>query len=133
MALNSSSVLSAANDLGVPKGTLYTLLCQRTRGKCGFIKEHANLFCINLLCDVLDMSRSGYYDGRSRSPNRREQTNKRLDEKIKEVYQQHKQRYGSPRITHELQSQSIACSHTHVERRMQSMGQKGFPLFSIAS
>lgn len=37
---------------------------------------------------------------------------------------QHKQRYGSPRITRALQAQSISCSHTRVERRMKEMGLK---------
>ena len=31
---------------------------------------------------------------------------------------QHRQRYGSPRITRALQAQSVPCSHTRVERRM---------------
>jgi len=37
---------------------------------------------------------------------------------------QHRQRYGSPRITRVLQEQSIPCSHTRVERRMKEMGLK---------
>ncbi len=84
--------------------------------KVGFIKEHASPFCVNLLCDVLDGSRSGYYDDLSRPPSQREQANKRLDAKIEAVYQQHRQRYGSPRITRALQAEPIACSHTRVER-----------------
>jgi len=37
---------------------------------------------------------------------------------------QHRQRYGSPRITRALQAQSVPCSHTRVERRMKKMGLK---------
>ena len=38
------------------------------------------------------------------------------------MYQQHKGRYGSPRITRVLRSRGEPCSHTRVERRMKSMG-----------
>jgi len=37
---------------------------------------------------------------------------------------QHRQRYGSPRITRALQAQSVRCSQTRVERRMKEMGLK---------
>ncbi|WP_423064135.1 IS3 family transposase [Candidiatus Paracoxiella cheracis] len=92
--------------------------------KYSFIQKHAQLFGINLLCDVLGVSRSGYYDWLSRPMSPREQANQQLDEKIKVIYMRNKQRYGSPRITRALQAESISCSHTRIERRMRSMGLK---------
>lgn len=73
---------------------------------------------------MLGVSSSGYYDWLSRSPSSREQANKILDEQIKVIYMENKQRYGSPRITRVLQAQTISCSHTRVERRMRHMGLK---------
>jgi len=88
------------------------------------MKELANQFPMSLLCEVLGVSRSGYYDWLSRPPSKREQDNKMLDDKIKVMYMENRQRYGSPRITRALQAQSISCSHTRVERRMKHMGLK---------
>ena len=86
--------------------------------KYGFIREHSKQFPINLLCQVLGVSSSGYYDWLSRAPSKRDQENKLLDDKIRVIYMNNKQRYGSPRIKRALHAQSIPCSHTRVERRM---------------
>lgn len=75
-----------------------------------------------MLCEVLGVSRSGYYKWLTWRPSQRDQANKLLDEQIRLVYRENKQRYGSPRITRALQAQSIPCSHTRVERRMKKMG-----------
>lgn len=92
--------------------------------KYGFISEHVNQFSVGLLCEVLLVSRSGYYNWLYRKPSKREQANKFLDEQIKVVYMENKQRYGAPRITRALHSKSVLCSHTRVERRMKVMGLK---------
>lgn len=67
------------------------------------------------------MSRSGYYDWLQRKPSQRELANRRLDIKIKTIFNQHQQRYGSPRITRALKTQQECCSHTRVARRMKAM------------
>lgn len=77
---------------------------------------------MNLLCDVLGVSASGFYDWLARKPSKREQANVLLDQEIMKVYTKHSQRYGSPRITRALKSQSVTCSHTRVERRMRHLG-----------
>lgn len=53
---------------------------------------------------------------------KRQQANQQLDRQITSVYNQHKKRYGAPRITRALQAQNEACSHTRVPRRMKTMG-----------
>lgn len=90
--------------------------------KYGFMKEHNEQFSISLMCKVFDVSRSGYYDWLTRSPSKQEQANKILDEKIKLIYNENRQRYGSPRVTRALKQHAIACSHTRVERRMKYLG-----------
>ena len=89
--------------------------------KYGFIREHSSRFSVSLLCSVMGVSSSGYYDWLSRPPSRRDQANEVLDEKIKVIYMENKQRYGAPRITRVLQSQAVNCSHTRVERRMKQL------------
>jgi putative transposase len=73
------------------------------------------------MCDVLGVSKSGYYDWRNRPSSGREMANRRLDVQIKAIYSENKGRYGSPRITRVLKAANEMCSHTRVSRRMKAM------------
>ena len=55
-----------------------------------------------------------------------------LDSHIREVYDEHKQRYGVPRITDGLRDRGLQCSENRVARRMKSLGLKGIQAASIA-
>jgi len=92
--------------------------------KYGFICNNDKRFAISLMCECLEVSRSGYYDWLGRPPSKREQKNKLLDAKIVNVYEDHKGRYGSPRITKELLADNVSCSENHVSKRMSAMGLK---------
>lgn len=74
------------------------------------------------MCKVLAVSRSGYYAWRKRRPSAREMANRELVEKIRVVYQESGQVYGSPRITRILQEQGVACSENRVARLMRQHG-----------
>ncbi|CAM4378904.1 MAG: IS3 family transposase ISAzvi9 [Legionellaceae bacterium] len=87
--------------------------------KYAFIREHSKQFSIALMCELFSISRSAYC---TRSPSQQEQANRQLDRQITVIYNQHKKRYGSPRITRELLAQNEKCSHTRVARRMKEMG-----------
>ncbi|VEH84839.1 transposase (plasmid) [Legionella adelaidensis] len=84
--------------------------------KYGFIKEFSNYFSVTIMCALLNVSRSGYYSFINRPISKRQLANNHLD------INQHKKRYGVPRITRVLQDQNEPCSHTRVARRMQAMG-----------
>ena len=92
--------------------------------KYAFIKEHSNKFPITLMCELFSVSRSGYYAHTTRPISQQEEANCHLDRKITVIYNQHKKRYGAPRITRELKSLDEECSHTRVARRMKAMGLK---------
>lgn len=87
-----------------------------------FIKMHQKAWPINLMCRVLEVSTTGYYDWGKRSPGVRAASNQALDEHIQSVFHQHKGRYGSPRVVDELNDNSISCSENRVARRMQALG-----------
>ena len=74
------------------------------------------------MCKVLDVSRSGYYAWRGRPPSKREMANRRLYKKIKAVYNESHQTYGSPRIYEALKQQGITCSENRVARLMRLRG-----------
>lgn len=67
------------------------------------------------------MSRSGYYAWLKQPISFREQSNRKLDSEIKLVYNQHQGKYGSPRITKDLNAAGITCSKHRVAKRMRLM------------
>lgn len=74
--------------------------------KYAFMKQHGNEFPVVVMANILGVSRSGYYDWRKgRAPSRRHQARERLDERVSGVFEVHKGRYGSPRVTKELLGQ----------------------------
>lgn len=89
-----------------------------------FIEEHREEFDIALMCQVLKVSRSGYYAWRKRIPSAREMANKELLEKIREIFVTSGQTYGSPRIHMELRAQGIQVGRKRVERLMRENGLK---------
>jgi len=76
------------------------------------------MFRVEKMCQVLEVSRSGYYAWLKRPKSNRKQLNEELVERIKKVFNQSRQTYGSPRITYALKNQGIACSKNRVARLM---------------
>jgi transposase InsO family protein len=80
------------------------------------------MFSVLEMCRVLEVSRSGYYRWLKRKPSQRAIDNKRLDAEIREIYDSSKGRYGSPKITEELQDRGRRVSKNRVARRMRDAG-----------
>jgi len=80
------------------------------------------MFSVLEMCRVLEVSRSGYYRWLKRKPSKRAIDNKRLDAEIREIYDSSKGRYGSPKITEELQDRGRNVSKNRVARRMRDAG-----------
>jgi transposase InsO family protein len=87
-----------------------------------FMEEHRGVFHLKRMSKVLKVSRSGYYAWRKRRPSRREAANKRLLERIWDVYRVSRKTYGSPRITNALNDQGIVCGKNRVARIMRDSG-----------
>lgn len=86
------------------------------------MSEHRTEFSVEEMCRVFEVSRSGYYRWRKRRPSRRQLDNQRLDAQIGEIYASSKGRYGSPKITRELQDRGQRVSKNRVARRMRQAG-----------
>lgn len=89
-----------------------------------FIQQHKKAYPVTVMCHALEVSTSGYYDWCKAGSGPQAQSNHALDAHITQVFHQHKKRYGSPRITEELQAQGIPCSENRVTRRMRIMALK---------
>ena len=77
-----------------------------------------------MICKVLKVSRSRYYDYLRRPKSNRSIENEALREVIKEVFYEFKERYGSPRIAIVLNRRGISTSKNRVARHMNKMGLK---------
>ena len=87
--------------------------------------EKAN-HSVTLMCDVLEVSTSGYYAWRGRGPSQRAQDDARLLERIRELHAASKQRYGAPRIHAELRvGDGVAVGRKRVARLMAADGLHG--------
>ena len=84
-----------------------------------FIRAHVTEHPVRRLCQVLGVSKAGYYawQGRqARGPSRRVQANTELAGAIHRVHAASGARYGSPRIHAELLAQGVPCSRKRVAR-----------------
>lgn len=86
-----------------------------------FIKNHETIYPIEKMCKVLGIGLRSYYDWKSNTVSDGKLKAIAIQEEIKTVYFKRKQRYGSPRITMDLQAQGIKISRITVAKYMRSM------------
>lgn len=70
------------------------------------------------LCEVLNVSRAAYYQWRVSGFSTRELTDLELQPIVRNVFQQHRRRYGARRIAIELQSMGYSCSRSKASKIM---------------
>jgi len=70
--------------------------------KYAFIREHSTAYSVTRLCQVLEVSPSGYHDWRDRPESNRARQNRRLVTKISLFHKASRGIYGSPRIHRDL-------------------------------
>jgi putative transposase len=75
-----------------------------------------------VLCKTLEVSESGYYAWRSRKVSQHCREDARLCAEIQQIFLEHRQVYGSPRIHAVLKARGIHCSRKRVVRLMQQLG-----------
>jgi transposase InsO family protein len=90
-----------------------------------FIDTYRDQYPVELMCRVLKVSRSGYYAWRKREPSKRKMANQKLLALIKEIHQQSKGRYGSPRIYQALLALGYRYNRKRIARLMRQHGIQG--------
>jgi len=93
------------------------------------IAQLSTQYPVRDLCEALELSRSGYYAAVRRGvvPSARAQANQRLVQQIQSIHEEHRHRYGSPRITRELRENGVPCSENRVARLMRRHGVQARP------
>jgi putative transposase len=92
--------------------------------KYAWITKHRDSFPIAPMCDVLAVSKSGYYASIERPLSPRAQRRERIDAAVRQVYARSHGIYGSGKIAKELAERDdleAACRNT-VARAMREMG-----------
>jgi putative transposase len=90
--------------------------------KYPFVSDHRRIFRVGLMCNVLDVSRSGYYTWLKRPESLRKKANNKLADQIKVIHAQKHKTYGAPRIHRELKEEGVSCSRNRVARIMKQEG-----------
>ena len=87
-----------------------------------FIREHAPTYPLTVLCQTLQVSRSGYYAWSQRPASARTQANGCLLAQIREAHRASQATYGSPRVHAALRQQGATCGRHRVARLMRAHG-----------
>lgn len=86
--------------------------------KYQWMEEHGETYQTKRMCEMLKVSRSGYYAWRTRQPSLRQKDNQALLGHIREIYTQNRRLYGSLRITAALKEQGLNYGKNRVARLM---------------
>jgi putative transposase len=92
--------------------------------KYAWIHQHRDSFPLALMCEVLDVSKSGYYAAIDRAPSTRAERHERIKAAVAHVHAQSHGIYGSCKIARVLQEEDeleSACRNT-VAAAMREMG-----------
>ncbi|MBG9983255.1 IS3 family transposase [Aerococcaceae bacterium DSM 111020] len=87
-----------------------------------FITEHKDEFPIVKMCKTLDISRSTYYESLNKTESNRDRENREYTERIVQIHEESKKRYGAPKIHKELEKEGYSISLKQVQRLMKKVG-----------
>jgi putative transposase len=79
-------------------------------------------FPVAVVCQTLGVSRAGYYAHAQGGTGPREQQDVRLRPLVRQIFWEHKRRYGARRIAAELTARGESCGPGRVARLMQQLG-----------
>ena len=86
--------------------------------KFAFVKEHRKQWPVAAICRVLKVSRSGFFAWSRRPPSQRQRRQEELLRKIKQVHQENRELYGSPRVHRALLIDGQSVSRNTVAKLM---------------
>jgi putative transposase len=90
--------------------------------KYRFIHKHRFEFRVQKMCDVLGVSRSGYYAWLGRPVSERMNRRRQLTRRIYQIFIRSRRLYGSPKITQVLRQEGIRVGQKTVARIMREQG-----------
>ena len=98
------------------KNSRHLLGAAEIRIRC--IEDHRDIWPVRVLCAALEVSASGYYAWRGRPESGRAAVNRDLLADVRRLHEQHRRRYGAPRIHAALRAEGRPVSRGRIERLM---------------
>ena len=89
------------------------------------MKAHQAEYPIKVMCEVLELSRSGYYDWLSRPPSLRSREDAALSARIRAIHEGSRATYGVPRVHAELRAEGVCVGRKRVARLMKQDNLEG--------
>lgn len=83
-----------------------------------FIAKHRHIWPVSWLCDVLDVSRSGFHAWVNRPTSARETQDAKLVTAIETSFKASDRAYGARRVWHDVLEEGLACGLHRIERLM---------------
>ena len=90
--------------------------------KYAWIAAQRGSWPVRTMCQVLDVSSSGFYEWLRRPASCRTQEDARLTQCIQQSFERSGCSYGSPRVWHDLRAAGESCGHNRVARLMRLAG-----------
>ena len=87
-----------------------------------FIKDHRGTFEVQLMCDLLGVSKSGFYAWLGRDHEAKQARHRETVRRIEDIHKGSRGTYGSPRIFRVLKGLGMSISKATVERLMRESG-----------
>lgn len=94
-----------------------------------FIEKHQDTFRVVKMCEVLEVSSSGYYKwlGEKEKRNKIHEEKEKINQQIRMCFIESHGTYGSPRITKELEERGVRVCERTIGKRMREMGIRAIP------
>jgi putative transposase len=92
--------------------------------KFAWVHAHAAEFMVKRMCQLLQVSRSGYYAWRDRTPSARRVRHQTLAVQVRSAHTESRGTYGSPRVAAELKARGVKICVNTVARLMREEGLK---------
>ena len=92
-----------------------------------FIAKHRGIWPVALICETLDVSRSGFYAWLTRSPSKRAQRDDRLASEVRKSFFDSDRTYGARRVWRDVVATGLGCGLHAIERLMQANALKARP------
>lgn len=101
--------------------------------KYACMDRNRDRYSIQLMCRLLEVSRSGYYASKTRPESARSKRDRELMREIKKAHEESKGVYGSPRVKAELADKGYKVGRNRVAKLMRMERLRGIPKRSYHS
>jgi len=92
-----------------------------------FIAKHRSIWPVAWLCEVLDVSRSGFHAWLNRRPSARYRADEKLLTAIGRSFKSSDRTYGARRVWHDVLADGLSCGLHRIERLMRQNGLRARP------